>query len=183
MGKPRRPGHSVWYLVGTQALEGISKVSASSPQLQDTISSAHRAATELRLHRKPRLWRTHVVSRAVRTPRCQLNYVPTAGCFFLVPPFISQKFLHIQLVHLSYAANLRKKAFPLVSSKSQKEKLCFRIHSQENSHCSNPVEPGPGKKDSGVGETQAGPSVPSVTPWLPDSPFPPLMSYPCPGNY
>lgn len=115
MGKPRRPGHSVWCLVGTQALEGISKVSTSSPQLQDTISSAHKAATELRLHRKPRLWRTHVVSRAVRTPRCRLNYVPTAGCFFLVPPFISQKFLHIQLVHLSYAANLRKKASPLVS--------------------------------------------------------------------
>lgn len=66
--------------------------------------------------------------------------------------------------------------------KSKREAVSFRIHSQENSHCSDPVEPGPGKKDSGVGETQAGPSVPSVTPWLPDSPFLPCCHIPAQGT-
>lgn len=45
---------------------------------------------------------------------------------------IFQKFLHIQLVHLLCAADLRKKAFPLVSTiKSQREAVGSRIHSKK----------------------------------------------------
>lgn len=96
------------------------------------------------MDQKQGLWSPHTVSRPVCAPRCQLNYVPTTRCFFLLPwksepPFIFQKFLHIQLVRLSYVANLQTKAFPLASTKGPGEAVSLRIHSQENSLCSNPM--------------------------------------------
>lgn len=59
-------------------------------------------------------------------------------CFGIWKPpitilLIFQKFLHIRLVHLLCAANLQRKAFPLVSTiKNQREAVDSRIHSKNN---------------------------------------------------
>lgn len=133
-------------MASTQTLEGMSKTSASSHQHLETICAAGKAATEPRLDQKQTRWGSHAVSRAVSPPNCQVNSVPMARHFFLLPwklgpPFIFQKFLHIQLVHLLYAASLQTKAFPLVSTvKSRREAVSFRSRSPENSHCSNPAQ-------------------------------------------
>lgn len=156
---PEAWAQSLVYTAGTQTLEEMSKMSASSHQLWETICAAGKAATELRLDQQQMRWGSRVVSRAVYTPRCQENCVRMAHHFFLLPwklrpPFIFQKFLHIQLVHLSYAASLQRKAFPLVSTvKNQREAMSFRSSSPENSYCSNPARLCRGKTPGEWGNT------------------------------